>query len=432
MADPVPALPGLDHTLQFLRQGYAFVGQGCKTVGADRFRARLMLRPVICAQGADAARLIYDPDLFTRQGAMPPTVLRLLQDKGSVQLLDGPPHRHRKALFTSLLMTDEAEQSFLHIFRDEWGRALRDWTRQGRIVLFDEANLILTRTVFRWAGLRLDDPQKMARDLSAMIENTGRLGPRMWIALARRRQTESRIRRAIRDVRAQAADGGTPVDRIARFRDADGSLLTPEQATVEMINILRPTVAIGRYIAFAALALHRHPAWRDALQNRPETDCEGFAEEVRRHSPFFPVIGGIARRDLHQDGLSLSKGDWMMVDLYGTCHDPRLFPDPWDFDPERPLSWRDFGCDFVPQGAGDPHRGHRCPGERLTVAAIRCAARLLVQGMDYTVPPQDLAVSLSRIPALPESRMVLADIRARLADKPAEPTACQDAAWSIR
>ena len=75
MATALPALPGVDHSLQFLRQGYDFVGQGCRTVGADRFRARVMLRPVICAQGADAARLIYDPDLFTRQGAMPPTVL---------------------------------------------------------------------------------------------------------------------------------------------------------------------------------------------------------------------------------------------------------------------------------------------------------------------------------------------------------------------
>jgi fatty-acid peroxygenase len=69
----------------------------------------------------------------------------------------------------------------------------------------------------------------------------------------------------------------------------------------------------------------------------------------------------------------------MLVDLFGTCHDPRLFPGPQDFDPRRPLSRREFGCDLVPQGAGDPHQGHRCPGERLTVATIRCATQLLVR-----------------------------------------------------
>ncbi len=413
MDGPVPALPGLDHTLRFLRQGYGFVGRGCQAVGADRFRARIMLRPVVCARGADAARLIYDPDLFTRRGAMPPTVLRLLQDKGSVQLLDDAAHRHRKALFTGLLMTDEAEASFLRLFRDEWDRALPGWAARGRIVLLDRVNLVLTRAIFRWTGIPLDDPQGMAGDLSAMIENAGRLGPRMWMALARRRRVESQIRRAVMQARAEQDGQDTPLRRIARFRDADGSPLTLDQATVETINILRPTVAIGRYIVFAALALHRHPAWRDALQDAPEAGFEPFAEEVRRHSPFFPVIGGIARRDVEWDGLTLPKGGWMLVDLFGTCHDPRLFPAPQDFDPRRAMSWRDFGFGLVPQGAGDPHKGHRCPGERLTVAVIRCATRMLVQRMDYAVLPQDLAVPLTRIPALPESGMVLERVRAR-------------------
>ena len=409
----LPRLPGPDHTLAFLRQGYRFIGNGCDRLGSDWFRARLMLSPVICARGAEAARLIYDPELFTRNGAMPPTVLRLLQDKGSVQLLDDAPHRHRKALFTGLLMTDEAERSFLQLFEAEWRLALRDWAARGRITLFDEVNLVLTRAIFRWAGVPLEEPRQMAGDLSSTIENTGRVGPRMWLALARRHRVEKRIRRIIDRTRAEGMAGGTALHRIAGYRDADGSLLSPNDATVELINILRPTVAVGRYVTFAALALRQHPAWRDALRGAPDETWQRFAEEVRRFYPFFPAIGGIARRDFRQGGLEVSKGDWMMVDLFGTCHDSRLFRAPADFDPGRDMSWQDFGVDFVPQGAGDPHRGHRCPGERLTVAAIRQATRLLVEAMDYTVPPQDLSVSLSRIPALPRSGMVLADIRDR-------------------
>ena len=30
-------------------------------------------------------------------------------------------------------------------------------------------------------------------------------------------------------------------------------------AAVELLNVLRPTVAVDRFIVFAALALHRHP-----------------------------------------------------------------------------------------------------------------------------------------------------------------------------
>ncbi|WEF24696.1 cytochrome P450 [Paracoccus sp. S3-43] len=413
MADDIPALPGADHTLAFLRQGYAFVGNGCDRLGSDRFRARLMMSRVICARGAWAARLIYDPDLFTRRGAMPPTVLRLLQDKGSVQTLDDAAHRHRKGLFTGLLMTDEAERSFLMILEEEWHRALQDWIAARRIVLFDAVNLVLTRAVFRWTGLPLDDARGMTHQMSSMIENSGRIGPRMWLALARRMRTEAHVRGAVKRARAAHTAEPTPLQRIAQFRDADDRQLSASTAAVELINILRPVVAIGRYVTFAALALHRHPGWRDALQGAGDADYDRFAEEVRRHSPFFPVIGGVARQEVRASGLTLSKGDWMIVDLFGTCHDPRLFPAPDDFDPRRDLSWRRFGTDFVPQGAGDPHRGHRCPGERLTVATIRSATRLLVEAMDYTVPPQDLSVSLDRIPALPKSGVVIDGIAGR-------------------
>src|SRR5690554_463939 len=66
--EDLPQLPGFDHTLAFLRSGYAFVGQRCDELGTDRFATRLMLRPVICARGEAAAELVYDAERVTRQG----------------------------------------------------------------------------------------------------------------------------------------------------------------------------------------------------------------------------------------------------------------------------------------------------------------------------------------------------------------------------
>lgn len=43
----------------------------------------------------------------------------------SREISTGPSHR--KGLFIGLLMTDEAERSFLKIFEEEWHRALQDW-----------------------------------------------------------------------------------------------------------------------------------------------------------------------------------------------------------------------------------------------------------------------------------------------------------------
>lgn len=145
----VPWLKGFDHTIGFARAGYTFVQRHCDALGTDRFRTRIILRPVLCARGESAARMFYGGEAFTRQGAMPPTVLRLLQDKGSVQRLDGAAHRHRKARFVELLMGDAPKDTFIALFEEEWEVAMAEWAKQREVVLFDAVNLVLTRAVCR-------------------------------------------------------------------------------------------------------------------------------------------------------------------------------------------------------------------------------------------------------------------------------------------
>lgn len=416
MAGPVsetPRLKGFDHTLAFLREGYQFISRRCDRLASDRFSARLMLKPVICMRGELAAEMFYDGDRFTRRrGAMPPTVLRLLQDKGSVQLLDGEEHRHRKAMFIRLLMNDGAEDRFIDIFRARWLAALGEWSRRDSIVLFDEANLVLTRAICLWIGVPLEQKSdvELAGELSAMIENAGNVSPGVLVALMRRRRTERFVTGLVEAAR-RGETSDIPLSTVAAHRDADGRLLSEEEATVEILNILRPTVAIGRYVMFAALALEDHPHWKVDLPGGDDALYERFAEEVRRLYPFFPVIGGIARHAFNWRGHQFGENDWVMLDLYGTTHDPRIFPNPAAFDPDRGLSWRRQGFDFIPQGGGDARSTHRCPGEQFTVAVIREATRLLVEEMEYDVPGQDLTMPLNRMPAKPGSGMILSNVR---------------------
>jgi fatty-acid peroxygenase len=161
-----------------------------------------------------------------------------------------------------------------------------------------------------------------------------------------------------------------------------------------------------------ALALHEHPKWHDAVRGAPEPIQQAFAEEVRRFYPFFPAIAGKARRAFQHHGHQFAKGDWMLLDLHASCHHHQMFPRPDEFDPHRPNSWMDQGFGLIAQGAGQVHRTHRCPGERLTVALMRRAIGLLTEEMTYTVPDQDLTLPASRIPARPASGFLMADIRA--------------------
>jgi fatty-acid peroxygenase len=404
-----PRAPGFDNTAAFLREGYDFVARRCASLGTDLFETRLMLRRAYCARGEDAARMFYTPGRFTRRGAMPPSALRLLQDKGSVQLLDGEAHRRRKALFLSIL--DEAGVARLvECFDAECRARSGTWALRERIVLHTEMERTLCRAACAWAGVPLAEADADARteSFSAMLEGSGALGPRLWRGLVHRSRIERWMRRIVREARSgrRPAQAGTALAAIA------AAPFDPKVAAVELINLVRPTVAVARFITFAALALHEQPHWHAWFRAGDEHDLEPFAQEVRRFYPFFPVIGGRAAQSFDWRGHHFRKGAWVLLDLYGTNHDPSSWRAPGRFDPTR---FRDGAREysFVPQGAGSPERGHRCPGEPATVELVKQAVRFLTRAIDYAVPAQDLSIDASRMPAIPASRFVIAGVRPR-------------------
>ena len=58
---------------------------------------------------------------------------------------------------------------------------------------------------------------------------------------------------------------------------------------------------------------------------------------------------------------------------------------------------------FIPQGGGDPAKGHRCPGEHITVEIMKATIEFLLHRIAYQVPAQNLQYSLSRIPTFPKA-----------------------------
>ncbi|MFP3670857.1 cytochrome P450, partial [Priestia sp. SIMBA_032] len=81
------------------------------------------------------------------------------------------------------------------------------------------------------------------------------------------------------------APRGSALDVVSAYTEPDSrgamATLPPQVAAVELLNLLRPTVAVGRYLTFAALALHRHPGWRDDLAAGNDVAAHWFAQEVR-------------------------------------------------------------------------------------------------------------------------------------------------------
>lgn len=391
--------------MALLLDGYRFGSKRFERFGDDMFKTRLAGLPITFVRGAEAAGMFYDGTHFTRQGAMPPTVVHLLQDLGSVQSLDGAAHLHRKALFVRLL-TDDAQLARMgSIFADQWEQARKHW--RGRIVFQDVVIDILARTALEWTGIPLakTDVVLRSQELAAMVEYAGSIGPRNWIAQLRRRRTEAWAAELIRGARAEGSTD-TPLGELAQWSDRAGERLSDEVLAVELLNILRPIVAVARFIVFAALGLHLYPQWDERFRAADFSDLDNFVHEVRRLCPFFPVIAGRARAGFSWQGHAFAAGDRVALDLFATNHDAALWPDPNRFMPERFRDWNGDPNTLIPQGAGDVSRSHRCPGERATIELMRVAVQCLAH-TDFDVPRQNLRVSLRRFPALPRSGFIM-------------------------
>ncbi|MDJ0385601.1 cytochrome P450 [Streptomyces sp. G-G2] len=379
-------------------------------------RTRLLGRPTIALHGPEAIVFFYDEQNIRRTSALPEPVLDTLFGRGAVHTLDGAAHRVRKALFLALLKDGAGVAALADHVAVHWSEAVGRWADGRRVVLFDEAALILARSVCAWTGVPLSDDAcwQMAEDCTAMVDGFATPGPRHLRARAARARQEEALAALVRVAREgeePAYDNGTAFEAVAWHRDADGRLLDPHTAAVELLNIIRPTVAVAWFASFAAHALHRWPVHQELLRKDGDGQyARAFAHEVRRFYPFAPFVGGLAATDLTWQGETIAKDTLVLLDLYGHHHDPELWHSPYRFDPQRFAGREPDADELIPQGGGDPARGHRCPGEDITVALLATLTAKLA-GLDFDVPEQDLTISLSRVPTRPRSGFVLTAAR---------------------
>lgn len=410
----IPRTVGVDSSAALLLDGYVFGLRRFRRYDTDVFRTRVMGRHAVVGYGEEFAAAFYRPGRMTRRWALPAPTLTLLLDRGSVATLDGADHRRRKEMFLTLMTPGSIGELRAELAADLRLRA-DGWARREGVVLLDELHESLCAAVCRWSGIALGprDLELRTRELTAMIEGAGSAGPRNVRGQLLRRHTEQWARDLVQGVRDGTieADPSRALAVIARHTQRDGRLLPLDVAAVELINVLRPTVAVARFVTFAALALHRYPE----VQAQVATDdpqLRWFVQEVRRTAPFFPVVGGRVLAEFEWRGHRVRPGTWLLLDLYATNHDSRLWADPFSFRPQRFRDADVSAVNLVPQGGGDVELGHRCAGEWLTIGLMEEAVRFLTTQVRYTVPDQDLRVDLTRMPARPASGLVIGDVSA--------------------
>jgi fatty-acid peroxygenase len=315
------------------------------------------------------------------------------------------------------LMHREAVSGFMQMLAEQWRVHLLKWEQMDQVNLFAESRNILCRAACQWAGvpLREDQVATRASDLSTMVDAFGGVGLRNWKGRRARSRSEDWIKEIVEQVRAQQipATEGSALQVFSTFLDVDAKPLDAKVAAVEILNVIRPLVAISWFNTFLGLALHLYPQYRSRLQAGGDQDLEHFVQEVRRYFPFTPFLGARVRKDFEWQGYHFKKDQLTILDVYGTNRDERQWERAEVFWPERFKERQTDKYGFIPQGGGDFLQNHRCAGEWITIGAMKVALDFLVNRMEYQVPEQDLSYRLDRMPANPRSGFVMSKVKRR-------------------
>jgi fatty-acid peroxygenase len=357
-----------DLALKLWRDGYrALPAERLRHENPDAFPGSLLGRRAAVVRGPDGVRMFYDNALVSRRRAIPAPLAGLLFGRGAVHGMDDEAHAERKGMFLGIL-TDERTAPLARAVTADLRRRVDGW--RGRdVVVFDELAETYGVAALRWAGVDVSpaEARRWSRRLAAIVDGfgfAGRAYPKGWAARVLADRWAARL---VEDTRAgrRTPEPGTALAVIA---DSD---LPPRTAAVELLNVLRPTVAVAWLATFAVLALAEHPQWATQLRG-PDADPRrvAFVHEVRRLYPFVPALAGRVTCPVKAGGVELAKGDRLVLDVVGTDQDPQQWHDPEEFLPERFQDLEPDPYGFVPQGGGDPETGHRCPGEPLTVRLL--------------------------------------------------------------
>ena len=210
--------------------------------------------------------------------------------------------------------------------------------------------------------------------------------------------------------RARKEPGDDLLSRLITAQDDDGSRMTDRQLRDEAMTLYlagHETTALT--LTWSWYLLAKHPAaeeklveeWTrvlggrsptpDDLPNLPYTDAV-ITEAMRVYPPVY-LIGREATCDLELGGYRVKKGTTVFMSQWVSHRDPRYFPEPEKFLPER---WLEGLAKRIPKYAYYPFGGgpRVCIGN--TFALMEAAILLVTVGQRYrfTVDP-DAVIELS-------------------------------------
>jgi cytochrome P450 len=296
--------------------------------------------------------------------------------------------------------------------------AVRDWARHAKVDVVEEAaklvQRIRLRTVFSTASAHeLDELRADIFTRQRYIAHVfGSLFPFPERVPTRTTGTHRRaIRRLDRffyaAIEERRRSGAQPPDLLSHLMDArfqDGPALSNKQLRDELLTLaLTGFETLGDALCWALYLLGRHPEVRarmeleleetlarrsPAASDVPRLPYAGmvFSEAVRLYPPTWIFVRMARGDDVLPSGARIPAGSKIYLCPYVVHRDPRLYPDPDQFDPGR------FSAEAIrarPRFAYFPFGGgpRTCIGERFATTEARLVLATVLQRATLTLAP---------------------------------------------
>lgn len=387
--------PIVDRTPWLYLEGYRFAERRRRHPDEDATPMRLAGSKALLVRGDEAVRFFYTDPALQRADAIPQLIAGPLFGPGAVHALDGTAHEIRKGWFNTVL-DGAAVQDVVKRVDERWRHETSSW--RGEVDLFDRASRVLFEAATDWAGfvVPLGQLDRRLADMVAMVDGFGGAGPRRIRSLRARSRSQAWARSLVRQAREHGATG--VLEQVATARDDGGELWDLQTAATELLNLVRPQVAVAWLVCGGARGLDGAPMTKAAVRSGSINPLD-LAQEARRTTPFVPVLAARAHAPTRWGGFDVEPGTLVVLDVWGTDQDARTWERPDVFDPSRFRSELVTANNLVPQGGHVRDDGHRCPGEDLTLALLATMLpRLAELDLDVTT---GRTTSLRRMPPTP-------------------------------
>jgi cytochrome P450 len=400
---PGSKMPAFFQALRYMREPHRYLSRLQDRYG-DIFTVRFpFFGKLVYVASPELVKEVFtgSPGVF-HAGEANATVLEPALGPNSVLTLDDEPHMQQRKLLLPPFH-GERVQRYGEVIREATRREMESWPLGKPFALRPSTQRITLSVILR-AVFGIEDEARIDRatelidvfsdrvTLITKFPNLRRdLGPGSpWRRFLKARgELDEFIYEEIALRRAEAAreERADVLSLLLAARHDDGSPMSDEELRDELLTVVgagHETTATG--LAWAIERLLRTPAvlarLRESIAAGEEDYLEATVKETLRVRP---VIIDVARKLVEParvGGYELPAGSFVMPAIGALHFDESLFPDPYEFRPERFLDDRVDNYAWIPFGGGV----RRCIGAAFAEYEMRIVLGEIVARAQLTAP----------------------------------------------